>query len=115
MCVMDRRPPYRPEGSSPEPEIIPPDHGPPDHDGRARFDRDARIRIMLGRNGFDRIYIGKPGPFALILASLVLGLVGLTIAIVAFGAFLLWLPVTVLVVAGLVLSSAVRGYFRRLN
>src|SRR5689334_19425122 len=110
MRVMDRRPPYRPEGSGPEPEIIP-----PDRDGSARWDRDARFRVQFGRNGFDRVYIGKPGPFSLILASLVLGLVGLTILIVAFGAFLLWLPVTVLVVAGLVLSSALRGYFRRLN
>ncbi len=107
---MDKRPIDRAVESGPEPEIIPPDRS-----HRRPGQGDARIWASFGQNRFERIYIAKPGPLTLILASLVLGLVGLGIVVVLLGAFLVWLPLTVLVVAGLILSSALRGYFRRLG
>src|SRR5258708_16714697 len=104
----DKRPTHRPEGSGREPEIIPPDRK--DHrSGRG----DGRIWVSFGQNRFERIYIAKPGPLTVILASLLLGLVVLTILVVLLGAFLVWLPATILVVAALILSGIVRGYFRR--
>ena len=111
---MNRRPPDRPDEAGPEPEIIPPDR--PDR-GRYREQNrgEQRIWVSLGRNGFNRVYIARPSPFAMILAALMLGLAGLAVVVVLLGAVLLWLPVTVLVVAGLILSGALRGYFRRLG
>jgi hypothetical protein len=113
---MDERPTYRPDQTGPEPEIIPPDR--PDRGRYGATDRgrdrgESRIWVSLGQNRFDRVYIARPGPFAMILAALVLGLAGLAVVVVLLGAVLLWLPITVLVVAGLVLSSVLRGYFRR--
>lgn len=110
---MDERPTHRPEETGPEkpraePEIIPPDRH-SRHSGR----NDAPIWMSFGRNRFDRLYIAKPGPLTVILALLVLGLVVLATLVVLLGAFLVWLPVTLLVVTALILSGIVRGYFRR--
>jgi len=105
---MDKRPMPLPEGPGVEPEIIP-----PGQDGPRPRSNDGRVWLSLGQNRFERIYIAKPGPLTVILAFLVLGLVALTIFVVLLGAFLVWLPVTLLVVAALILSGIVRGYFRR--
>jgi hypothetical protein len=110
---MDERPTHRPGESGPEKPGVEPEIIPPDRNFRPSGRRDARIWISFGRNRFDRLYITKPGPLIVILASLVLGLVVLATLVVLLGAFLIWLPVTLLVAAALILSGIVRGYFRR--
>jgi hypothetical protein len=107
---MDKQPTNRPEDPGVEPEIIPPDR----NDRRAGRG-DNRIWMSLGQNRFERIYIAKPGPLTVILASLVLGLVVLAILVVLLGAVLVWLPLTILVVTALILSGIVRGHFRRVG
>ena len=93
-----------------EPEIIPPNH---------RFERpsgaESGIRVfVIGRAG-RRIYFARPGPLTALFAAIVFGALLVMILVFALSVFLIaGLVVWVLVVA-LILSSVLRGYWRRLR
>jgi hypothetical protein len=94
--------PPKPPGEEPrsEPEIIPPD--------RAKRDR-PRPRVY----STERIYIGRPPPFGLILVVLIIGLLSAAMLILLLGAFLIALPVVVLFVTAAIVVGLLRIFFRR--
>jgi hypothetical protein len=76
-----------------EPEVIPPGHA-----GRGT----ERVRI----------YIGKPSPLAIILVTLIIGLLSAATLVLLFGVFLFLLPLAVLVATGVIVAGLLRFYFR---
>jgi hypothetical protein len=105
---MDKPIPERPKA---EPEIIPPDQA------DARSPR-GRSRIFVTFNSTaegDRASVAAPGPFAVLLALLVLGALLLATVLLFLGAALIWIPVMAVIIGVLFLSSLFRGYFRRLR
>ena len=87
-----------------EPEIIPP--------LRAGADQSPYIWLSTAENsGTHRIYVARPGPFAIIAALAVIGLVVAAIVLVLLGAMLIWIPVVIFLISALLL----RQYWRRLQ
>jgi hypothetical protein len=91
-----------------EPEIIPPDH--------------SRAGAMHGRpdpwsstNGYTthRIYVRRVGPVGIFLTALLIGTLAAVVFVILVGAFLIWIPVTVLLfVAALVVGLMQRHFLR---
>jgi len=104
--MSDQRP--APQGEQPrsEPEIIPP--------GRDDW-RGHRSWPFVGQQGTHRIYVTRLGPFSTFLLIGAIGLVAALLLIIVLGAFLLWIPIVVLVLAIAIISGLLRGYFRRLG
>jgi len=99
------RPPERPRS---EPEIIPPD--------RAERRGSEYVWMTVDEHGgTQRIYLARPGPFAIIVALLLAGLVLAAIVLLLLGLVLVWIPVVVLVLAALVLAGYIRYYWARLK
>lgn len=101
----ESKPPPRPPRF--EPEIIPPGathdplRAPP-------FGFDG-----FARSGFSqRIYVGRIGPFGLLMIALAIAAVFALVVVLLLGAFLLWIPIALLVLAAGVLGGA-RRYLRR--
>ena len=98
----------RPERPRSEPEIIPP----------PRPGAQARPHVWIAvdeHGGARRVYVARPGPFAILLALLVFGLILAAVVLVLLGVVLFWIPVAILVVAALLLSGAIRHNWRRLR
>jgi hypothetical protein len=101
---MDKPIPERPKA---EPEIIPPDQ-PGSPRGR------SRVFVSFNTTGEgNRAYVAAPGPFAVLLALLVLGALLVATVLLFLGAALIWIPVMAVIIGVLFLSSLLRGYFRR--
>jgi len=84
-----------------EPEIIP-----PSSPNRPSAHSRTRIWVSVGsRAAGRRFYIAKPGPFAVLLALLLLGIVFAVMVAVAVGIFLIWIPLVVLMVTALLVSA----------
>jgi hypothetical protein len=93
--------------SHPEPEIIPP--------GRAaRPFRHAETRIWISVDGHDGrpVHIAKPGLFSVIIALLLAGVAVAAILAVLASIVLIWIPIVGLVLAALIGSSLMRGWWR---
>ena len=71
------------------------------------------MRIFIDKRGTERVYIAKPGPLGIILVTLVTGILSAVMLILLLGAFLIWIPVVVLLVAAAVIAGLLRGYFQR--
>jgi hypothetical protein len=100
--TMNRQPPEYPRS---EPEIIP--AGRDEHPPRGPVGVWMRVDE---RDGVRRVVIGHPGPTAIILGLLFLGLIA-GIAFLALAGFLLiWIP---LVIAGILLAFASAAIRRR--
>jgi CHASE2 domain-containing sensor protein len=97
-----------PERPAVEPEIIPPGAEPRGPRGR------RTIWISLDGKG-QTARVSPPGLFALIVALLVAGLLVAAALVVLLGALLIWIPIVAGVVAVLVVSGLLRGYWRRLR
>jgi len=91
-----------------EPEIIPPDH--------------SRAEAMHGRpdpwsstNVYTthRIYVRRIGPLGIFLAALLIGTLAAVVFVVLVGAFLVWIPVTILLFVAAVIIGLMRRYFLR--
>ncbi|MEA2989555.1 MAG: hypothetical protein QOG83_2266 [Alphaproteobacteria bacterium] len=90
------------------PEIIPSERGgagPKSHIWIWTADRDGARRVVLN----------TPGPFTILLALALAGLVVAVILIVALGAILLWIPFLILAIGGLLLATGARQYWQRLQ
>ena len=87
-----------------EPEIIPP--------GQAGG-RTHRIWFAMDDDGTRRIYVAQPGPFTIILALAVLGLIALVMLIVLLSVAVIWIPVVIILVGTLVLSLTFSRYWQR--
>jgi len=91
-----------------EPEIIPPDH--------------SRAEAMHGRpdpwssaNVYTthRIYVRRVGPLGIFLAALLIGTLVGAVFVVLLGAFLIWIPVIILMFVAAVLIGLMRRYLMR--
>jgi len=96
----------RPDRPRSEPEIIPPQRN------RAGADQPPYIWLSTEENsGTQRIFVTRPGPFAIIAALAVIGLVVAAIVLVLLGAILIWIPVVIFIISAVLL----RQYWRRLQ
>ena len=93
--------PNRPRPPRAEVEILPPGHPDPRRRGAAPGDP------QLWMSGH-RLTFRAPGPLALILGLLGLGLVAFAGFVVVLGLFLLWIPVLGALVAGVLLAALLR-------
>jgi hypothetical protein len=90
----------------PEPEIIP-----PDRTRGARQDGTSRIWISIDDGARHRIHIARPGPFTAVLLALLVGLIGIAIAILFLGTVLIVAPAIILIVAVLIAAGILRRHF----
>jgi hypothetical protein len=101
-------PPERPRS---EPEIIPPGRD-RSHAGRG----DGYVWISTGgQGGTHRIYVARPGPFSIIVALLLAGLVLAAIVLLVLGFALFLIPAVVFVIAALLVAGYARHYWARLK
>ena len=97
-----------PERPRAEPEIIPPDRI---HDDDMR--RAARLWSFGDRGGYQRVYVGRLGPFGIFLLALAGATLAILLLVFLVGAFLIWIPIVGLLVAAAILSSLLRRFFHR--
>ena len=95
-------------GSHSEPEIIPPDQV----DAQAaRERRDGWI--WIDATGTRRIYVRRIGPFGIFLLALLIGTLAALVFVVAIGAFLIWIPVAILLFVAAIVGGLMRRYLSR--
>ncbi len=97
-----------PEQPSVEPEIIPPDGS------NAHFrGRGPGVFIFMDRLGHSRrISFAPPGPLSIILALLAIGAIAAFVLVVLLGFVLVWVPVSLGLIAAVVLLGAWRRFMR---
>ena len=91
-----------------EPEIIPPDRA-----ERRMAPGTPRTRVFIDAQGTERVYVAKLGPLGIILAVLTTGILSAVMLILLFATFLIWVPLVVFIIAGVIISGLMRTYFRR--
>src|SRR5687768_3526587 len=97
-----------PEQPRNEPEIIPP--------GYRGQPPDGGVFIYVDEHGNTRRATFKaPGPFAIIVVLLTIGLIAAIVLVPLLGLVLIWIPVVVVMIAALVLSGTIRAWWRRLR
>jgi uncharacterized membrane protein len=104
-------PSIEPERPRAEPEIIP-----PDRIAEEELRRAARLRGYESyeqKTGYQRIYIGRIGPFGMALAALIAAALAIVVVALLVGAFLIAIPIAALVVAGVVIAGWLRSGWRR--
>jgi hypothetical protein len=94
--------PRRPEKPRVEPEIIPPGAEP-----RSGWYSAETM------SGVYRIYVARPGPFAMIAAMIIAALIGFGIFLLVVGTVIVWVPIIAAVIGGLMLYGYLRGSWRR--
>jgi hypothetical protein len=99
-------PPTDDSDRRPEPEIIP-----PDRTRGARPDGASRIWISIDDGTQHRIRIARPGPFTAVLLALLVGLIGIAIAILFLGTVLIVVPAIILIAVVLVAAGVLRRHF----
>jgi hypothetical protein len=100
---MTNRDPNDPNASRPrsEPEIIPPGQS-------GRNDRGIWVSVD-DNNGPRRVFVARPGPFTIILALAILGLIAVVMLILLLSVAVIWIPVVIVLIAAFMLSI----YWRR--
>jgi hypothetical protein len=89
-----------------EPEIIPP--------GQQGRRESSRIFASIDENGGTRrIYMARPGPFSMLLALAIVGLIGVVVLIVLLSVALIWIPVVIALVAAFVAWVTFRHWWHR--
>ncbi len=91
-----------------EPEIIPPGQEPPEW---ARRRPNAWVSFDL--DGTRRIYVRRIGPVGILLMALLIGTIAALVFVALVGAFLIWIPVAVLLFVAAIVGSLMRRYMRR--
>ena len=103
---MDKRP--KPQGEKPEPEIIP-----LEHTGGQTAQDAPRMRILVDTRGTEHFYVARLRPLGVILVVLTMGMLLAVVLILLLSAFLIWIPVVVLLVVAAIIAGLLRGYFER--
>src|SRR5580704_2421341 len=93
--------------SHPEPEIIPPGQA-----ARPFRRGETRIWVSVGGQSGREVHIARPGLFSLIIALLLAGVAVAAVLAVLASILLIWIPVVALVLALLIGSGLVRGWWR---
>lgn len=96
---MTHRDPNDPDASRPrsEPEIIPPG-------GSGRNERGIWVSVHDDESGPRRVFVARPGPFTIILALAVLGLIAVVMLIVLLSVAVIWIPVVIALIAAFLAS-----------
>ena len=85
-----------------EPEIIPP--------GRPGRNQRDGIWVSIDENGeARRVFMSRPGPFTIILALAILGLIAVVMLILLLSVAVIWIPVVIVLITAFVASI----YWRR--
>ncbi len=102
----------KPERPRYEPEIIPPDHGDRQSDGRNTpwHSSNWRGSPFGGARSAQRIYVTRVGPFGIALMLLAIAAIVAIIVIAAVGALLIWIPVVAAVLVIGALFRLFRGF-----
>ncbi len=93
-----------------EPEIIP-----PGRDGGTEGDASAIWIRIEERDGLRRVYFKRPGPFAILIGLMAVGLVAAVVLALLVGVVLIWIPLVVGVILLALLSASLRYRWRRLQ
>jgi hypothetical protein len=99
---MPRQRPMKPEKPRSEPEILPPARG-----------RQAYQPNEWYASNTSRIFIARPSPWSIFGIALMIGLIAGAALAIVLGTLLIIVPIVVLLIGGMVLSSAVRARLRR--
>jgi hypothetical protein len=100
---MHQRPTPNSERPRAEPEIYPPGSTIP----------KERIWVTTDTHGAQRIYVAKLGPFGLTLLALLIGILSVAALIVLLGAAVILVAAAAALAIGAILSTVLRGRFRR--
>jgi hypothetical protein len=73
----------------------------------------AGIRVFLGDHGDRHIYVARLGPLGIFVLALMIAIILAITLVLVLGAFLIWIPLIGLLVGVAIISSLLRGYFRR--
>jgi hypothetical protein len=90
-----------------EPEIIPPGQEPTGW--RQGPDPWGRFDV----HGSQRIYIRRVGPVGILLFAALIGTLAALVFVVMVGAFLIWIPVAILLFVAAIVGGLMRRYMRR--
>jgi hypothetical protein len=93
-----------------EPEIIPPGQEPTDW---PRGQRDPWASFHVHGTGGTRVYVRRIGPVGILLLAVLLGTIAALVFVVMVGAFLIWIPVAVLLFVAAVVGGLMRRYMRQ--
>jgi hypothetical protein len=91
-----------------EPEIIPPDRG---HADRMRSRNTPWMSAET--YGTHKVYVGRVGPLGILLLALIIGTLAAVVFVFLLGAFLIWIPVAILLFVAFVFGGVFRRYLRR--
>jgi hypothetical protein len=95
-----------------EPEIIPPGQEPRDWPRdwpRGRPDPWASFHV----HGTRRIYVRRIGPIGILLLAALIGTIAALVFVVMVGAFLIWIPVAILLFVAAIVGGLMRRYLQR--
>jgi hypothetical protein len=93
-----------------EPEIIPPGQEPTDW---PRQQRDPWAPFHVYGTGTRRVYVRRIGPIGILLLAALIGTIAALVFVVMVGAFLIWIPVAVLLFVAAVVGGLMRRYLRQ--
>jgi hypothetical protein len=99
-----RQPELGPEQPRSEPEIIPPGE---------RTGRSRRIDGRTWSSGTQRIYVARVRPFGFAMVALAIAVIAALVFLLVLGAFVILIPLAGLLLAAAVITSMLRGSFRR--
>ncbi len=95
-------------GSHTEPEIIPPD--------RLEIEsprQPAAAWVWIDAAGTRHIHVRRIGPLGIILLALFIGTLAAMVFVVLVGAFLIWIPVAILLFVAAIVGGLMRRYLRK--
>ena len=93
-----------------EPEIIPPGQEPTDW---PRQKPDPWASFHVYGTGTRRIYVRRIGPVGILLLAALIGTIAALVFVVMVGAFLIWIPVAVLLFVAAIVGGLMRRYLQR--
>ena len=93
-----------------EPEIIPPGQEPAD---LPRGQRDPWASFHVHGTGGTRVYVRRIGPLGILLLAALIGTIAALVFVVMVGAFLIWIPVAVLLFVAAIVGGLMRRYMRQ--
>jgi hypothetical protein len=100
-AMMDKQPAPRAQPPRIEPEIIPPG-------GSARW-ADG----FFDARSAHRVYVARLGPVGFFMLALLAALIGALVLLLMVGAFVILVPIAVLLLAGALVGRSLRGSSRR--
>jgi hypothetical protein len=71
------------------------------------------MRQFVDTRGTEYFYVARLRPLGVILVVLTTGILLAVMLILLLGAFLIWIPVVVLLVTAAIIAGLLRGYFER--